>query len=232
MSASPLYTLRKMILHGELQPGERVTESGLAEQLGLSRTPIRNALPALASEGFLEKTGKRGFSVKQFSGEESIGALELRSDLEAIAARKLAENGISDEIIAKLEACLKEGDKLFEKRYVTNEDEEYYGEMNAKFHQTIVNNCGSDLLRSFIERLNLVPFIAPSAIVFDEVGLDHAFEILFRAHGQHHAITEAIRDGDGARVESLFKEHGNSQRESLFSRIAHSNKIKRAKKPT
>ena len=82
MSASLRLTLREMILSGELAPGERITESGLAERLGISRTPVRNTLPALAAEGFLVPSGKRGFAVKEFTEEESLNALELRSALE------------------------------------------------------------------------------------------------------------------------------------------------------
>ena len=59
-----------MILSGELAPGERVTEQGLAQQLGISRTPIRHILPNLATQGLLEPVGKRGFAVKSFSETE------------------------------------------------------------------------------------------------------------------------------------------------------------------
>ncbi len=220
MSASVRLKLREMILSGELSPGEPITESGLAERFGLSRTPIRSALPALAAEGILVPRGKRGFSVKAFTVEESKSALEIRSALEGIAAKTLAENGASAEVLVELDQCLELGDGLFEKRHLIYEDEEAYGEMNARFHRVIVENCGSALLLSMINRLNMVPFIAPSAIVFKEVGLENAYNQLFRSHGQHHAITEAIRLGESARANSLFQEHGLAQRESIFSRIA------------
>jgi GntR family transcriptional regulator of vanillate catabolism len=71
-----------------------------------------------------------------------------------------------------------------------------------------------------IGRLNGVPFVGPSVIVFDQIGLRGAFEMLFRAHGHHHAIVEAIRDRDGERSEWLFREHANQQRLSMFERRA------------
>lgn len=215
-SASPLQTLRALILSGELAPGERLTESGLADRLGLSRTPIRNALPALAVEGFLEPAGKRGYAVKEFSEEESLRALELRAALEGIAAKNLANKGATPEVMAELEHCLSLGDELFKKHYVTFEDEDRYGEINARFHNIVVQNCGSPLLISFVERLNNIPFIDPSVVVFNKIGLERAFDLLFRAHGHHHAITEAILERDGTRAEALFREHGNAQRESMF----------------
>lgn len=218
MKSKPLQRLREMILSGDLKPGERVTEVGLAERLGVSRTPIRSALPKLAADGYIEPVGKRGYSVRKFDGEQALKALEVRAVLEGVAARYLARAGASEEVLAELESCLEQGDALFRKRFLTYEDEELYGEMNARFHRVIVENCGSEPLIAFVERLNEMPFINPSVLVFDQVGLETAYDLLFRAHGQHHALVEAIRDGDAARAEAVFREHGNAQRQSLFSR--------------
>jgi GntR family transcriptional regulator, vanillate catabolism transcriptional regulator len=213
--------LREMILSGELSPGERITEAALATRLGLSRTPIRNVLPGLAAEGFLEPVGRRGFAVKAFSEAEAMDAIELRSLLEGQAARMLARAGASDDLLAELDTCLAEGDRLFGKRYLDRDDEQQYGAMNRRFHHLIVDNCGSPMLKTMVERLNRVPFVAPAVIVFDQIGLRRAFDFLFRAHGHHHAIVEAIRDRDGERAESLFREHANQQRLSMFERRAH-----------
>jgi GntR family transcriptional regulator, vanillate catabolism transcriptional regulator len=73
-------------------------------------------------------------------------------------------------------------------------------------------------LKQIVDRLNLLPFVAPSVLVFDQVGIARAFDLLFRAHGCHHAIVEAIRGRDAARAESLFREHAHQQRLSMFSR--------------
>jgi GntR family transcriptional regulator of vanillate catabolism len=220
MKSTPLQRLREMILSGELKPGERITEVGLAARLGISRTPIRSALPKLAADGYIEPVGKRGFSVKRFDGAEALKALELRAVLEGVAARYLARAGASDEVLAELDSRLAQGDELFTKRYLTCEDEERYGEMNAGFHRVIVENCGSRPLITFVERLNEMPFINPSVLVFDQVGLEAAYDLLFRAHGQHHALVDAIRERDSARAEAIFREHGNAQRQSLFSRAS------------
>lgn len=219
MSLSLLSQLREMILSSELQAGERITEVGLAERLGVSRTPIRSALPILEASGFIEPSGKRGYAVKKFDSKEAFKALELRAMLEGFAAKCLAQTGADEELITELEKCLALGDKIFEKRCLTHEDEELYGEMNAHFHDLVVKNCGSPPLIDFINKLNNMPFINPSVLVFDHVGLEQAFDLLFRAHGQHHDLTDAIRDRDAARAESIFREHGNAQRQSLFSRV-------------
>jgi GntR family transcriptional regulator of vanillate catabolism len=218
-SDAPLMNrLREMILSGELAPGQRVTEEALAEQLGVSRTPIRNMLPSLATQGLLQPVGKRGFAVKAFSEKESWEALELRSVLEGQAARILASTGASAEVLATLDRCLERGDRLFAKRELDRADEQQYGTMNEEFHRIIVDACDSPMLKMFVDRLNMVPFVAPSVIVFDQVGLRRAFDLLFRAHGCHHAIVEAIRQRDGSRAEALFREHAHQQRVSMFAR--------------
>jgi GntR family transcriptional regulator of vanillate catabolism len=212
--------IREMILAEELPPGARVTEVGLATRLGVSRTPIRSILPTLAAEGLIEPIGKRGFAVRAFSETECLEALELRAYLEAYAGRLLAKNGISPADLAMLEACLEEGDQLFSKGHLDREDEQQYGAMNEKFHRVIVDACNVHLVRTILDRLNRVPFVAPSVIVFDQIGLRTAYEQLMRAHGFHHAIVEAIKTRDGERVEVLFREHANQQRLSMFSRRA------------
>jgi len=211
-------TLKEMILREELRPGERVTEAALAERLGVSRTPVRNVLPRLAAEGFLQPVGKRGFVIADFGEREIFDALEMRSVLEGWAARNLAEQGIDPELLAELEDCLAQGDALFEKRHLDLDDEQQYGLMNERFHRLVIEGCRSSLLSAFIDRLNNVPFVTPSVIVFDQVGLRAAFDMLHRAHGFHHAIVDAIKKGDGARAEFLFREHANHQRVSMFER--------------
>jgi len=215
--------LREMILSGELAAGERLTEIALAERLGVSRTPVRAVLPLLAAEGFLESVGKRGYAVRLFEPEVCVQELELRSMLEGAAARYLARDGLSAELQNEIEQCLLDGDAIFEKGFLTHEDEESYGQMNAKFHRLIVENCGSQPIISVIEKVNNMPFIGPSVLVFDQVGLKEAFVLLLRAHGQHHAVFDAIKDRDGARAEAIFREHGNAQRKSLFSRLEQRN---------
>lgn len=220
-SDAPLATrLKEMILTEKLKPGERVTEAGLGALLNLSRTPIRNVLPMLAAEGFLEPVGRRGFRVKQFSEEECWEALDLRGRLEGYAAALLAQHGAPAAVLDALKACLADGDRIFSEWGNGQSHEREYGEMNGRFHALITEACGSSLVQSMIERANSVPFVAPSVVVFDEVGMSRAYEYLFRAHGVHHAIVEAICEGDSTRVEVLFREHARQQRFSMFSRRA------------
>jgi GntR family transcriptional regulator of vanillate catabolism len=89
--------------------------------------------------------------------------------------------------------------------------------MNGRFHHAIIRAVGSPLVSEMYARVNLVPFAAPTVIAFDRHGLDKAFELLFYAHAQHHAIVDAIVAQDSARAEFLFREHANQQRASMWA---------------
>jgi GntR family transcriptional regulator, vanillate catabolism transcriptional regulator len=215
---SLLTRLRQMILEGELAPGERLTETALAERLGVSRTPIRNVLPALAADGFLQVVGRRGFAVAAFSDKESLEALELRALLEGEAARTIARRGAPAEVLEALDACLAEGDAILRGGRLADDGTDRYGEMNARFHAIIIAASGLSLLPAIIDRLNRVPFVSPSSMAFDRLDEAEIYGNLFRGHGHHHAIVEALRHRDALRAEMLFREHANEQRHSLFDR--------------
>lgn len=130
MTQTTTLQLREMFLRGELAPGARAREADLAARLGISHTPVRQALPALAQEGLLVRSGQRGFAVRASSSE----ALRLRSVLEGFAARQLAEPGAPPALLASLRETLQTGDTLFTTRTFNDDDEVKYGEMNARFH--------------------------------------------------------------------------------------------------
>jgi len=87
--------LRGMILRGELVPGQRVAESPVAEQLGVSRTPVRQALPLLVQEGPVMEHETRGYVVRAFTPRDVLDANGTRGVLEGLATRRVAEQGAS-----------------------------------------------------------------------------------------------------------------------------------------
>jgi GntR family transcriptional regulator of vanillate catabolism len=206
--------LREMILRGELAPGERLAELGLAERLGVSRTPIRQALPALAREGLLAAAGRRGYVVRKFSPEDVLDAIETRGLLEGLAARRIAERGASAELVEQLRACLAEGDAILAKKRFESADEQRYSEMNGRFHALVVEGSGSRILADTLARNDHVPFASAKAVA---LGRDLALllPVLHYAHRQHHAIVQAIEKGEGARVEALMREHATPVKEVL-----------------
>ena len=210
-----VFRIREMILRGELLPGQRVAEAGLAELLGISRTPVRQALPALAEEGLLSEHGTRGYVVRAFTEAEIHDAIELRGMLEGFAARKLVERGTTRKFLRTLHDLLEDGDRILRKKRVVESDETLYAEMNRHFHAAIVLEAGSALIASSLDRNNRVPFASPQAVAFNSSNLDEVYESLSFAHRQHHDIVGAIEAGQSARVESLMREHALRVKENL-----------------
>ena len=207
--------IRELVLRGTLRPGERVRETDIADRLGISRTPVRQALPALAKEGLLVQWGARGYAVRSFSLQESLDALRIRACLEGLAARSLAESDARDSAIFLLVDLLSEGDALLRADTLTAEVELLYADMNERFHDTVVRSSEKQLLVELIARCNVTPFTGPGNIAFEGADMVQSMAHLAYAHRQHHAIVDALRAGDGGRVEFLFREHATIQESSL-----------------
>ena len=207
--------IREMILRGRLIPGQRVAEAPLADQLGMSRTPVRQALPLLAQEGLLTEHDTRGYAVRTFTAADIIDAIDVRGALEGIAARRVAEQGVSKAFVRELRACLEDGDAILRKRRVAENDEALYAEMNSCFHALIVGEARSPVLSAALERNSRVPFAGPQALAFDPSNLERMYDMLNYAHRQHHAIVEALEHGQSARAEALMREHAHTVKESI-----------------
>ena len=204
---SALVRLRQMIMAGELKPGTRVAEVPIAARLGVSRTPVRIALPILEQEGLLERTGRRGYRVRSIGEKEIRDAIEVRGALEGVAARLLAEAGLDGEIRAVLTECLERGDATFRRGRITENDVEAFHDLNVTFHGAILTACGNAALSSAIARNDHLPFASIRSLAVDLSALDVEFRRLNLAHLQHHLIFDAIDKGQGARAEAIMREH-------------------------
>ncbi|TLZ36358.1 MAG: GntR family transcriptional regulator [Gammaproteobacteria bacterium] len=207
--------IREMILRGELGPGERVAEAPLAERLGMSRTPVRQALPVLAQEGLLAEHQTRGYVVRGFSTADVLDAIDLRGVLEGLAARRVAERGVSRTLLQALRVCLAEGDQILAEGHVADKFEALYVDMNVRFHQLIVAECRSPIIQQALERNARIPFAGPQALALDKTSLERMYDTMAYAHRQHHCIVAALERGESSRVEALMREHTNPVKENL-----------------
>jgi len=207
--------IREMILRGDLGAGARVAEAPLAELLGMSRTPVRQALPVLAQEGLLTQHVTRGYVVRGLSKADILDAIDLRGVLEGMAARRIAETGASRAVLQALRVCLAEGDQILAEGHVADKAEALYVDMNVRFHQIIVLECRSAIIQQARERNARIPFAGPQALAVDKTSLERMHETLAYAHRQHHYIVSAIERGEGSRVEALMREHTNPVKENL-----------------
>ncbi|CAD5254397.1 GntR family transcriptional regulator [Alteromonas sp. 38] len=205
-----LSILRDKILSGNIEAGQRITEISTAEELGVSRTPIRIAFRALENEGLLIKLPRRGYKVRKITKEEIIGSVEVRGVLEGLAARLAAERGLSESTIANLEECLQIGDSIFDKGYIDEMDIQKYVEMNSMFHASIIEASKNASIEEALKLNEHLPMSSVNSLVFNPEETEREFQRLYYAHMQHYAVAEALLSGQGARAEALMKEHAHA----------------------
>jgi len=184
-----------------LRPEEHVQEVPLSEKLGVSRTPIREALVALGQEQLLVYRPNRGYIVRGFTLEEIINAHIVRGALEGLACRLLAEAGIDDPTRRTLEQCLIDGDRILAVGALTEEGLTPYRVMNHTFHQTIIKATNNAYLHDVTERTLAIPLVSTRVIHWFDFDRNHF------AHQLHHGIFEAICKRQSGRAEALMREH-------------------------
>lgn len=211
-SARAIMTLRDRVLSGALPPGERLFEVALAEDMGISRTPVRSALAALEQEGLLERQPGGGYAVRRFSFQDVADAIELRGVLEGTAARLAAERGVDAGRLAAIRRILAALDGAVDpQRY----DFARYQALNAEFHETLSQMPGSAVLCDEIARAGRLPFASPSAFLQSQQAVPAFHRSLITAQAQHHAIVAAIAAREGARAEAVAREHARQARSNL-----------------
>ena len=193
--------LREQMLDGALTNGEKLNETRLAQALGVSRTPLRAALHALAAEGLLEYAPNRGFTVRDFSAELVDEAFEIRAALEGLASRFAARRGLSAGARAAAEAALAEGEAVVETGLCGPAELERYRAANVAFHEALLaaaeNRQLADTLRLVLNRpgasLRRIVAFTPSEIR--------------RRVDDHRRILDAVLAQDAWRAELLMREH-------------------------
>ena len=206
--------LREEILSGRLAGGTRLFEVPLAERLGISRTPVREALSRLAEEGLLDRAPGGGLSVRSFRFSDVVDAIELRGVLEGTSARLAAERGVQPAALARIRETVGRLDACFgpEPGAV---DIEGYTEFNAEFHSQLASLSGSDVVRREIDRVNRLPFASPSAFL-PARAYSPDFRLSLKAtQEEHRSIVAAIAAREGARAEALAREHARAARINL-----------------
>jgi GntR family transcriptional regulator of vanillate catabolism len=211
--------LRQRILSGALAGGTRLLEVPLAEDLGISRTPIREAMARLVEEGLLDRARGGGFIVRSFGFQDVVDAIELRGVLEGTVARLAAERGAEPLALARIRETLEKLDGCFGTTFNDVDLEGYTGH-NADFHDQLAGLAGSEVLRREIERVNHLPFASPSAFLPDKAYVSSFRRSLAHQQEQHWSIVGAIEAREGARAEALAREHARAARINLEHAIS------------
>jgi DNA-binding GntR family transcriptional regulator len=198
--------IRAAVLDGRLEPGVRLKEEDLARELGISRTPVREALLVLQTEGLIEGLPNRGSVVRSHSTDDLLDMYEMRALLEGYACRRAATR-ISEADLERLKESLVRFSRVRRK----NDLQELVRE-NMVFHNTILDAAGSERLTRMVRTVIEMPLVYRSYIWYskDQVAISEHY------HGRLVAALEA-RDGD--RAELIMKEHVFEARDFLISEI-------------
>ena len=187
--------IREMILRGDLQPGDRLYEDKIAQDLGVSRNPVREAIRALEATGLIEVTPRIGASVTSFDVEDLSQLLEVRSVLEAYAAERAAENR-GDDDVDEIDRCLREG-----RAASAADDLVTAAECHRDFHLAVEKAAGN----RHIEK-TVAPLRHHTELVFSVLSDTRSM----LSWDEHEKIRDAIADGDPNAARSSAIDHMRS----------------------
>ena len=199
--------LRSLIVEGGIAPGQKLNERELAEQLQVSRTPLREALKLLTAEGLVEHLPNRGAIAVQLSADDVAHAFEVMAALEGLSG-ELACARISEEEIAELQAL------NFEMRaHHARRDLPAYYRLNAQIHQAINRAARNPVLSEVYDRLNARLQALRFSSNFDSEKWDAAVR-------DHDAMIEALVARDGARLRRILVSHMQHKLDVVLAHLA------------
>jgi DNA-binding GntR family transcriptional regulator len=195
--------LKNMIVERQLLPGDKIPQEKLAEDLGISRTPLINALKFLEKEKLVRSIPRRGFFMRKFTQREMISIFELREVLEGLAARKAAQK-ITEKQIAQLSRFFQQfgGDKEIA-------DIRAYAREDRRFHNFLLEIGAKEFLKSILETYNI---ISSSYQVLAPEGLVRPPGETIR---EHRAMIAAIARRDAEAAENIMRQHFKRSRAVL-----------------
>lgn len=199
-------TLRKAILTGELQPGERLMEIHLANQLGVSRTPIREAIRKLELEGLVIMIPRRGAEVAQITEKDLKDVLEVRRALDALCA-ELACDRITDEEKFQLKKACTEFENATATKDVTT-----IAAADVKLHDIIVAATGNKRLIQLVNNLSEQMYRYRFEYIKDENQHNNLV-------AEHRMIYEGIVKHDKEKAAQAAREHIDNQEKSIIRQI-------------
>lgn len=186
--------LRRMIVTGELAPGARIVESDLAERLGVSRTPMREAIKTLVLDGLVDSPIHRGARVKPLESSEVDDLFDVIAIIEASAAER-ATRRITPPALVELQAMHDRMHRLYE-----SGDRDAYFELNTEIHERIVDLADNPILSDVHARLMLRARRGRYLAIFSA-------DRWRQAVSEHDALMAAMLDQDAAKAFDIWRTH-------------------------
>lgn len=204
--------MRQRIISGEIEPGEPLSELALAEEFGVSRTPVREALKQLQTEGLVTIRPRVGTFVTTPSRREITELFELKELIEGAAARLLAQRGRVPEI-QRLEENLRQADAA-----VARDNRERYAKLVEQFHDLVI--AGADNHKLTAHYRMLMNQLAYPRLV--STSLSQPGRAL-QSDREHHLVLELILAKDGDSAERVMREHVRASRQALLAGLQSTN---------
>ena len=187
--------IRRRILDNHYAPGHHVLEQELAADLGMSRTPVREALVRLQNERFVQLIPRHGMRVVPLSIQELREVYEVLTSLELTAIERLARADLDEEALAAIEKPVDEMDSAVKKK-----DVDAWAQADERFHRTLVTLCGNQRLAAMVETLWEQSHRARMTTVRLRASLD-------QSNREHRALLDAIRQGDWRQARTRHAKH-------------------------
>ncbi len=200
LGAAVAAELRRLILSGAVAPGSRLVEDRLAERLGVSRNPVREAMRGLAAEGFIVVTPRRGAFVARLTAQDAEEIFDVRMALEPVgarlAARRCDPRGLMSlrNVLAQAKAATEAGEL------------DFLADLNSAFHTRVVELGGNAYLTGLA-----APMIKRAQWLFRHTAAARS------AHSwlEHQGLLEAIASGDEEAAEAEARSHVAAARRSM-----------------
>lgn len=199
-------TLRQEILTGKLKPGERLMEIHLANKLGVSRTPIREAIRKLELEGLVIMIPRRGAEVAQISWKSLKDVLEVRRALDALAIELACERMVQEDLELLYKAC-----ESFEEATKTK-DTRKIAEADVALHDIIVMSTGNKRLIQLVNNLSEQMYRYRFEYIKDESQHDMLVQ-------EHKEMYRCIQCKDKKAAASVVKKHIDNQEEAIIRQL-------------
>jgi DNA-binding GntR family transcriptional regulator len=201
--------LRQAILSSTIKPGQRLDVEELGQKLGVSLTPVRNAIHQLAAEGLIEIRPRTGTFVASLSPQDVKETFEIRLALESLAAEKAVENTTSADLKRLTELL-----KSLRKPVRNDEDRKNHERDNVEFHLILVKASGNRRLIEMYEALNA--HIKIARIHASERNWPSRLE---EEQAEHEEIVNAIEKGDATKLIAALRKHIRRAKDSLVTAL-------------
>jgi DNA-binding GntR family transcriptional regulator len=203
----------EQISSGGVSPGDRIKDSEWATRLGVSRTPVREAIRKLSQEGLLISLPMGGYQIRRLTGRELVDLYRCRAALEAAAVREVAL-APAPELLLALQAVLRDTDSAIAAR-----DLQRGFDLNSRFHAVIVDGCTNSFVKNMLASLQrMIRFYRGTALREAKAsteGIDVYLDRLKIKQNHHQAIYKAIAAGKEEQAARLMNDHVTATVEDL-----------------